>query len=42
MEGPIYFTLPDGTQTKGETMKKIFMLMVLAMMLVSLGGCFWG
>jgi nitrogen fixation-related uncharacterized protein len=32
-----------GKQTKGETMKRIIMLtMVLMMMLVSLGGCFWG
>jgi len=30
------------TQKKGEKMKRIIMLMVLVMMLVSLGGCFWG
>ena len=34
--------MPGGKQKKGEKMKRIVMLMVLATMLVSLGGCFWG
>jgi len=34
--------MPGGTQKKGEKMKRIVMLVVIGIMLVSLGGCFWG
>jgi hypothetical protein len=33
---------PGCKQKRGEKMKRIVMLMLLGIMLVSLAGCFWG